>query len=84
MFILKQELSSDIPSVPTPTHGDLTHWADQGVLLLNAVLTVREGESNSHKGKGWENLTSAVINAINLKKEGIVFVLLIKALGLTR
>jgi uracil DNA glycosylase len=64
-------LSDDIPGFSEPNHGDLTNWAKQGVLLLNAVLTVQKGASNSHKGNGWEQFTDAVINAINTKKEGI-------------
>jgi len=70
-----KELATDIPGFKVPNHGDLTHWADQGVLLLNAVLTVRASESNSHKGKGWENFTAAAIKAINAKKENVVFML---------
>ncbi len=53
----------------------LQSWADQGVLLLNAVLTVEEGNPNSHQGKGWEKFTDAIIQAINNKKENIVFIL---------
>ncbi len=60
---------------PKPSHGDLTKWAKQGVLLINAVLTVRAAKSNSHKGKGWEKFTDAVIQAINTKKSGVVFLL---------
>lgn len=55
--------------------GDLTRWADQGVLLLNAVLTVRGGEAGSHAGKGWEDFTDAAIRALNDKSERVVFVL---------
>lgn len=58
-----------------PTHGDLTAWAKQGVLLLNAVLTVREHQANSHKGKGWEDFTDGVIREISERKEGVVFLL---------
>jgi len=60
---------------PSPPHGDLTKWAMQGVLLLNAVLTVVPGKSNSHKGLGWENFTDAVIKAISNKKSGVSFLL---------
>lgn len=60
---------------PVPNHGCLFHWADQGVLLLNAVLTVRDGEPNSHKGKGWETFTDAVIRALAQREDPVVFVL---------
>eukprot|EP00656_Telonema_subtile_P021530 TRINITY_DN22569_c0_g1_i1.p1 TRINITY_DN22569_c0_g1~~TRINITY_DN22569_c0_g1_i1.p1 ORF type:complete len:320 (-),score=78.61 TRINITY_DN22569_c0_g1_i1:43-1002(-) len=62
-------------STPSPLHGNLTKWAEQGVLLLNAVMTVRKAEANSHKGQGWEKFTDAVVSAINSKKEGVVFLL---------
>jgi uracil-DNA glycosylase len=55
--------------------GDLSSWADQGVLLLNAVLTVRSGEPGSHAKKGWEQFTEEVINQISLQKDSVVFVL---------
>ncbi|VDD76547.1 unnamed protein product [Mesocestoides corti] len=58
-----------------PNHGDLTHWAEQGVLLLNAVLTVRRSQPNSHKDRGWEKLTNAVINHINTSCSHVVFLL---------
>ena len=58
-----------------PSHGDLTNWAKQGVLLLNAVLTVREHQANSHKGKGWEFFTDSIIKKISDKKERVVFLL---------
>ena len=58
-----------------PNHGDLTGWANQGVLLLNAVLTVREHQANSHKGKGWEQFTDGIIKKISEKKEHVVFLL---------
>lgn len=61
--------------MPKPAHGDLTKWANQGVLLLNAVMTVKAGKSNSHKGLGWEHFTDAVIQAIGRKKKGVVFML---------
>lgn len=58
-----------------PDHGDLTKWANQGVLLLNTVLTVREHQANSHKGKGWERFTDAVIKAVSDGREKVVFLL---------
>ncbi|HYW12809.1 MAG TPA: uracil-DNA glycosylase [Longimicrobium sp.] len=60
---------------PVPRHGCLFSWADQGVLLLNAVLTVRDGEPNSHKAKGWEKFTDAVIRALAARADPVVFVL---------
>ena len=70
-----KELATDIPGFRPPRHGYLKPWADQGVLLLNAVLTVRQGEPNSHAGHGWETFTDAVIRAVNAKPERVVFVL---------
>lgn len=70
-----KELQSDVPGFVPPKHGYLRSWAEQGVLLLNAVLTVREGQANSHQGKGWEQLTDAIIRAVNAKEERVVFVL---------
>ena len=61
--------------MPNPVHGDLTKWAAQGVLLLNAILTVRKGVSNSHQKKGWEQFTDHVISVINQQKDGVVFLL---------
>jgi uracil-DNA glycosylase len=58
-----------------PNNGYLVPWAKQGVLLLNAVLTVRDGEPNSHKGKGWETFTDAAIRAVNERGERVVFIL---------
>jgi uracil-DNA glycosylase len=58
-----------------PMDGDLTRWAKQGVLLLNATLTVRDGEAASHQGKGWEVFTDNVIKTINKKKKNIVYLL---------
>jgi len=58
-----------------PNNGCLTPWAEQGVLLLNAVLTVRAHQANSHQGKGWENFTDAIIRAVNDKPDRVVFVL---------
>jgi uracil-DNA glycosylase len=68
-----KELQTD-QKVPAPKHGSLVHWAGQGVLLLNAVLTVRAGQANSHQGKGWELFTDAAIRAVNDKREPVVFV----------
>ena len=56
-------------------HGDLTAWASQGVFLLNAILTVREGVSNSHQKQGWEQFSDAVIKSINKETSGVVFML---------
>mgnify|MGYP003473544084 CR=1 FL=1 len=58
-----------------PENGDLTRWAEQGVLLLNDVLTVREGEAGSHQKKGWEQFTQAVIQLLNDEKKNVVFIL---------
>ncbi len=69
-----RELRDDA-GCPVPDNGYLVPWAEQGVLLLNAVLTVREGQPNSHKGKGWETFTDAVIRAVDEKPEPVVFVL---------
>ncbi|WP_261664959.1 uracil-DNA glycosylase [Deinococcus sp. Marseille-Q6407] len=69
-----RELQEDV-GVKPPKHGNLAAWAERGVLLLNAVLTVREGEPNSHAGQGWEDFTDAVIRALNDKEERVVFVL---------
>jgi uracil-DNA glycosylase len=69
-----KELQNDM-GIPYPKSGDLSHWADQGVLLLNATLTVRENEAASHQGKGWEQFTDEVIREISKRKEGIVFLL---------
>jgi uracil-DNA glycosylase len=67
------ELESDL-GFRIPSHGDLTSWSKQGVLLLNSVLTVEEGSSNAHKNLGWSNVTDAIISSLS-KKGGIVFVL---------
>jgi uracil-DNA glycosylase len=69
-----KELHSDL-GVPIPSGGNLEPWADQGVLLLNSVLTVREGSPGSHQGKGWEHFTDAVIKKLSSEKKGIVFML---------
>ncbi|MFO0926436.1 MAG: uracil-DNA glycosylase [Gemmataceae bacterium] len=69
-----RELRDDL-GVPTPNHGTLETWAQRGVMLLNAVLTVRQGEPNSHKDHGWEKFTDAVIRALNDRAAPVVFVL---------
>ena len=69
-----KELKSDM-GFEIPSHGELTSWAKQGVLLLNNVLTVREGLPNSHKGKGWEIFTDRVIGKLNKKETPVVFLL---------
>ncbi len=58
-----------------PDNGNLTKWASQGVLMLNTVLTVRAHEANSHKGRGWEQFTDAIIKAVNMKDEPVVYML---------
>jgi uracil-DNA glycosylase len=68
------EIVDDL-SIKPPEDGDLNRWAEQGVLLLNAVLTVREGIPDSHSGKGWELFTDAVIDKLNNTKSGIVYML---------
>lgn len=60
---------------PIPEHGDLTHWATQGVLLLNATLTVEAGKAGSHQGRGWEIFTDSIIEKISHTREHIVFLL---------
>jgi uracil-DNA glycosylase len=69
-----KELKDDLGK-PMPKNGDLTHWAEQGVLLLNAVLTVEAGKANAHQGKGWEQFTDQVIATLNKNREHIVYVL---------
>lgn len=69
-----KELNRDLGK-PIPTSGDLTHWAEQGVLLLNATLTVEAHRAGSHQGKGWEELTDAAIQALNNQRSNIVFML---------
>jgi uracil-DNA glycosylase len=68
------EMQSDL-GIPPASHGTLEHWARQGVLLLNATLTVRAGVAGSHQGKGWETFTDEVIRAVDAKAERVVFVL---------
>ncbi len=70
-----KELLTDIPGFSIPGHGNLTEWAEQGVLLLNATLTVRAGQPNSHQKFGWGTFTDTVIRKISEEKKGIVFIL---------
>jgi len=70
-----KELKSDMPSFRVPNNGYLAAWARQGVLMLNTVLTVRAGAIGSHRGKGWETFTDAVIGKVNARKEAVVFLL---------
>ncbi|GAB6495563.1 uracil-DNA glycosylase [Bacillus sp. UMTAT18] len=67
---LRNEYGYDIPN-----NGYLVKWAEQGVLLLNTVLTVRQGEANSHKGKGWEHFTDRVIELLNEREKPVIFIL---------
>lgn len=67
---INEDLGSDVPN-----SGDLTRWADQGVLLLNATMTVRAHEAGSHQKKGWEKFTDAVIEKLSKEREGLVFML---------
>ena len=69
-----KEMQADL-GVRPPSHGNLLTWANQGVLLLNAVLTVREHEANSHKNKGWEQFTDRVISLLNDREDPVVFIL---------
>ena len=69
-----KELNSDL-GIPIANHGELTKWAEQGVLLLNTVLTVRAGQANSHKGMGWEIFTDRIIELLNQREKPIVFLL---------
>ena len=69
-----KELHNDV-GMPMPNHGNLESWADQGVLLLNATLTVRANQAGSHQNKGWENFTDTVIRKISDAREGVVFIL---------
>ncbi|MCW8039248.1 MULTISPECIES: uracil-DNA glycosylase [Acinetobacter] len=68
------ELHNDL-GIEIPKHGNLTHWAEQGVLLLNAVLTVEAGQPTSHQKRGWEDFTDYVIDVLNEQREHIVFIL---------
>lgn len=69
-----RELEQDL-GIPPASHGELEHWARQGVLLLNATLTVGARQAGSHQGKGWERFTDAVVRALNERRDGLVFVL---------
>jgi len=69
-----KEINQDL-DIPFPSHGCLQQWADQGVLLLNAVLTVEAGKAGAHQGKGWEQFTDAVVQALNEKRDNLVFML---------
>jgi uracil-DNA glycosylase len=69
-----KELQDDL-GISIPRHGNLTKWADQGVLLLNATLTVRENQAGSHQNHGWETFTDAAITQLSLRREGLIFVL---------
>jgi uracil-DNA glycosylase len=71
---IHQELASDL-GCPPPVHGSLEHWAHQGVLLLNATLTVRARSAASHQKKGWETFTDQVIRSVNGKSDRVVFIL---------
>ncbi|MDO5685934.1 MAG: uracil-DNA glycosylase [Neisseria sp.] len=70
-----KELASDIADFRTPSHGCLTHWAQEGVLLLNTVLTVRAHQAHSHRDIGWETFTDHVIDVVNREREHVVFLL---------
>ncbi len=69
-----KEIASDV-AIPYPVSGDLSRWASQGVLLLNATLTVRENNAGSHQNRGWEQFTDAVISKISEEKSDVVFLL---------
>jgi len=69
-----REIQRDL-GYPPPGHGYLRAWAEQGVLLLNSVLTVRQGEAGSHRGKGWERFTDYIIDLLNRERDGLVFML---------
>ena len=69
-----KELNSDL-GVPVPEHGNLENWADQGVLLINATLTVRDSQAGSHQNRGWETFTNKVIELVSQEKNGVVFLL---------
>lgn len=69
-----KEINTEL-GLPIPNHGELTEWAKSGVLLMNTVLTVREGQANSHRGHGWEIFTDKVIELLNKREQPIVFLL---------
>lgn len=68
-------IKNDYPDFIIPPHGNLSYWAEQGVLLLNTVLTVREGQAGSHHRQGWEQFTDSIIRTISDQKEKVVFLL---------
>lgn len=70
-----KELASDIPGFRIPRHGNLGYWAEQGVLLLNATLSVRANQAGSHQGKGWEKFTDRIIQLLSEQRSGLVFLL---------
>lgn len=69
-----KEIESDL-GLPIPNHGHLQAWAERGVLLLNSVLTVEQGQAGAHQGKGWEQFTDAVVNAVNERRDNVAFLL---------
>lgn len=69
-----QELNSDL-GISIPNHGCLSHWAEQGVLLLNATLTVEQGNAGAHQGQGWEQFTDRAVQLLNEQREGLIFLL---------
>ncbi|MCK9563853.1 MAG: uracil-DNA glycosylase [Bacteroidales bacterium] len=69
-----KELEADL-GIPPARHGCLSHWAEQGVLLLNATLTVEQGRAGAHQGKGWETFTDAAVHALNEQRDNLVFML---------
>ncbi len=69
-----KEIEQDL-DLPSPASGNLEHWAKQGVLLLNAVLTVERGQAGAHQGKGWERFTDRIIQLLNTERDGLVFLL---------
>jgi uracil-DNA glycosylase len=69
-----KEIEADL-GIPAPDHGYLQHWANQGVLLLNAVLTVERGRAGAHQGKGWEPFTDQIVRLLNAERDGLVFLL---------
>eukprot|EP00559_Dactyliosolen_fragilissimus_P008882 CAMPEP_0184858616 /NCGR_PEP_ID=MMETSP0580-20130426/3697_1 /TAXON_ID=1118495 /ORGANISM="Dactyliosolen fragilissimus" /LENGTH=639 /DNA_ID=CAMNT_0027354857 /DNA_START=674 /DNA_END=2590 /DNA_ORIENTATION=+ len=71
--IFKEVVNNE--GIAYPKHGNLSHWAEQGVLLLNTVLTVRKGEPKSHSGKGWEDFTDEIVQIINKERDGVIFLL---------
>lgn len=71
---IMKEREADV-GIPVSSHGNLASWATQGVLLLNSTLTVRDGEAGSHRGRGWETFTDALLTAVNEKNRRVVFVL---------